>query len=105
MNLMHLGAMLRECRGDRSIKSAAKQLKISARTYRLIELGRQRPQIRTCYILANFLGKPSDEILALAGYTVPGERVTDTTHVQQTNTCSANTKKHDPHRCSKDIFP
>ncbi|NIS79991.1 MAG: helix-turn-helix domain-containing protein [Anaerolineales bacterium] len=78
--------MLRECRGDQSIKSTAKQLKISARTYRLVELGRQRPQIRTCYILAGFLGRPSDEILALAGYTVPGGKVTDTTRIQQTNT-------------------
>jgi transcriptional regulator with XRE-family HTH domain len=78
MNLMHLGAMLRECRGDRSIKSTAKQLKISARTYRLIELSRRRPQIRTCYILAGFLGKPGDEILALAGYTVPGGKAMPT---------------------------
>jgi transcriptional regulator with XRE-family HTH domain len=70
VDLIQLGMILRERRGERSIKTVAKRLRISARTYRLAELGLQRPQIRTCHILAGFLNKPTDEILALAGYEV-----------------------------------
>jgi DNA-binding XRE family transcriptional regulator len=70
MDLQGLGSMLREHRGNRSIRSVAKHLNISTRTYRLAKLGRQRPQIRTCHVLAGFLNKSSDEILTLAGYEV-----------------------------------
>ena len=86
MDLIQLGLMLRERRGESSIKSISRQLRISARTYRLAELGRQRPQIRTCHVLAGFLNKPSSEILALAGYEVPRAEDDYTVHDLRINT-------------------
>lgn len=68
MDLQRLGGILRVRRGRLSIKTVAKQCRISARTYRLAELGRRRPQIRTCYRLAGFLDLPPEEIMRLAGY-------------------------------------
>ena len=85
MDLIQLGLMLRERRGESSIKSISRQLRISARTYRLAELGRQRPQIRTCHVLAGFLNKPSSEILALAGYEVLRAEDDSAAHVLQTD--------------------
>jgi DNA-binding XRE family transcriptional regulator len=85
VDLIQLGMMLRECRGESSIKSVARQLRISARTYRLAEMGRQRPQIRTCHALAEFLDKPSDEILARAGYEVLRAEDDNTAHGLQTD--------------------
>jgi len=67
-----LGVILHECRGQRSIKAVARQLGISPRAYRLVELGCQRPQIRTCYRLAGFLSVSPEQVLALAGYNSPG---------------------------------
>jgi transcriptional regulator with XRE-family HTH domain len=85
VDLIQLGMMLRERRGERSIKTVAKRLRISARTYRFAELGRQRPQIRTCHALAGFLNKSSDEILALAGYEVPRAEDDNTKHSLRTD--------------------
>lgn len=85
MDLQGLGSMLRECRGNRSIKSVAKQLNISTRTYRLAELGRRRPNIRTCYVLSGFLNKHSDVILELAGYCIPGATTANITQAPQSD--------------------
>ena len=85
MDLQGLGSMLRDYRGNRSIKSVAKQLNIWTRTYRLAELGRRRPNIRTCYILAGFLKKPSDLILELAGYYIQGTHIANTLQASESD--------------------
>jgi DNA-binding XRE family transcriptional regulator len=59
---------LRARRGQRPIDAVAKAWRISPQTYRQIELGRQRPQIRTCYKLAGFLGKLPEAVIRMAGY-------------------------------------
>ena len=68
-DLAALAAELRARRGPLSIEAIAKAWRISPQTYRQIELGRQRPQIRTCYKLAGFLGRMPEAVLRLAGYT------------------------------------
>lgn len=71
MDLQRLGALLRERRANLQIRAAARQCRVSSRTYRLAEKGRRRPQIRTCYRFAGFLGLSPEEVMLLAGYRVP----------------------------------
>jgi DNA-binding XRE family transcriptional regulator len=66
--LQRLAVLLRERRGDLSVRAVARQMGMSSKTYRLIEAGHQRPQIHTCYQLAGFLGLLPEEVIALVGY-------------------------------------
>ena len=69
--LEELAALLRGRRDGRSIAEIGRQYRLSAKTYRLIELGKRRPQIETCYRLAGFLKTSPSVVLRLAGYAVP----------------------------------
>lgn len=66
--LQRLAMLLRERRGNLPVRVVAGQMRMSPKTYRLIEAGQQRPQIHTCYQLAGFLGFLPEEVIALAGY-------------------------------------
>jgi transcriptional regulator with XRE-family HTH domain len=66
--LERLAAMLQARRNGQPIREIARQHHLSARTYRLIELGKCRPQIRTCYRLAGLLNVEPSVVLRLAGY-------------------------------------
>jgi transcriptional regulator with XRE-family HTH domain len=68
--LQRLAILLRAQRGNLSVRAVARQMRMSPKTYRLIEAGYQRPQIRTCYQLAGFLGFLPEEVIALVGYSV-----------------------------------
>jgi DNA-binding XRE family transcriptional regulator len=70
--LQRLAGLLRARRGDLSVRTVARQMRMSPKTYRLIEAGRARPHIHTCYQLAGFLGFLPEEVIALAGYPVHG---------------------------------
>ena len=71
--LEELPALLRARRGGQSIREIARQYHLSPRSYRLIELGKRRPQIKTCYRLAGFLKTSPADVLRLAGYEVTGK--------------------------------
>ncbi len=68
--LQRLEVLRRAQRGNLPIRAVAKQIRMSPKTYRLIETGCQRPQIHTCYQLAGFLGFLPEEVIALVGYPV-----------------------------------
>lgn len=69
--LEQLAALLLERRNGRCINTIARQHHLAPKTYRLIECGKSRPQIRTCYRLAGFLEVAPTDILQLAGYDIP----------------------------------
>ncbi len=70
-----LADQLRARRNGRCLTAIATQYRLSATTYRLIERGQRRPQIRTCYRLAGFLGISEREVLRLAGYDLGKDSV------------------------------
>lgn len=80
--LEQLAVLLRRRRNGQSIGEIAQQYHLSAKTYRLIELGKRRPQIKTCYRLAGFLQTSPSDVLRLAGYEVTGGLV-DVLHASQ----------------------
>ncbi len=67
-DLKTLADRLKTQRNGRCLTAIAKQCRLSVTTYRLIEGGKRRPQIRTCYRLAGFLEISELEVLQLAGY-------------------------------------